>query len=209
MELTDEKKNLNYTRWIEKLKAYDCYSESLVNELGDKICNGTFNINEGNGGCYEGALVDIVLNNLCVMGYHINETAFGINAKNKKNHPFLCVSLPMLMRVLLLQHIAKAEMFVPQTEQWKKNKGYMFDFNGNMETQLKLGERSAFLCMKHGIKLSEFEYEAMVSIDKDEKEYNAHQNPLTILVKMVNQLVGIELQRKYDYYNTDKTVTKE
>lgn len=209
MELTDEKKNLNYTRWIEKLKAYDCYSESLVNELGDKICNGTFNINEGNGGCYEGALVDVVLNNLCVMGYHINEVAFGINAKNKKNHPFLCVSLSMLMRVLLLQHISKSEMFVPQTEQWKKNKGYMFDFNGDMETQLKLGERSAFLCMKHGIKLSEFEYEAMISIDKDEKEYNTHQNPLVILVKTVNQLVGIELQRKYDYYNTDKTVTKE
>lgn len=207
MELTDEKKNMNYTRWIEKLKAYECYSESLINELGDKICNATFNTNEGNGGCYEGSLIDVVLNNLCVLGYHINELAFGMNAKNKMNHKFLSVSLPMLMRVLLLQHISKAEMFMPQTEQWKKNKGYMFEYNGEMESQLKLGERSAFLCMKHGIKLSEVEYEAMISIDKKEKDYNTHQTTLSTLVKMINQLVGIELQRKYDYYNTDKTIT--
>lgn len=208
MELTEEKKNLNFVLWTKKLKDYNCYSESLINELGTKITNASFNANEINGGCYDGSLIEVILNNLCTLGYHINELAFGLNAKNKLNHPFLSVNTEMLMRVLLLQHIAKAEMFIPQTENWKKNKGYLYDFNGELESQLKLGERSAFLCMKHGIKLSELEFEAMTIIDKDEKAFNSHQTPLAMLVKMINQLVAVELQRKYDYYNTEKPVTK-
>lgn len=201
MELTEEKKNLNFTLWSKKLKEYNCYSESLINELGDKLTNATFNMNESNGGCYDGSLIEVVLNNLCTLGYHINELALGINAKGKINHPFINVNTEMLMRVLLLQHIAKAEYFIPQTENWKKNKGFLYDFSGELETQLKLGERSAYLCMKHGIQLSEIEYEAMTIIDKEEKAFNSHINPLAILVKTINQLVSIELQRKYDYYN--------
>ena len=42
MELTEEKKNLNFVLWTKKLKDYNCYSESLINELGEKIKNGTF-----------------------------------------------------------------------------------------------------------------------------------------------------------------------
>ncbi len=208
MELTEEKKNLNFVLWTKKLKDYNCYSESLINELGDKLTNGTFNTNEINGGCYDGSLIEVILNNLCTLGYHVNDLAFGLNSKNKMKHPFLSVNMDMLMRVLLLQHISKAELYIPQTENWKKNKGFLYDFNGEIESQLKLGERSAFLCMKHGIKLSELEFEAMTIIDKDEKPFNSHQTPLATLVKIINQLVTIELQRKYDYYNTEKKIEK-
>lgn len=199
MELTEEKKNLNFVLWTKKLKDYNCYSESLINELGEKLKNASFNMNEANGGCYEGSLIEVILNNLCTLGYHINELAFGLNDKGKRNHPFLNVNTEMIMRVLLLQHISKAEYFITQTENWKKNKGYLFDFNGELETQLKMGERSAFLCMKHGIQLSEIEFEAMTIVDKDDKCFNSHQNQLVVLVKTINQLVAVELQRKYDY----------
>lgn len=198
MEITEEKKNLNFTMWIKKLKDYGCYSESMMTEMGEKIRNSTFNINEQNGACYDGALIDTVLFNLCTLAFHVNDLAFG---GEKAKHPFLNVNINMLMRVLLLQHIAKAEFFVPQTEPWKKNKGYLYDFANNMETQLKLGERSAFLCLKYGIHLSEAEYEAMTIIDKEDKTFNSHQNPLAVLVKMINQLVQVELQRKCDYYS--------
>lgn len=199
MELTEEKRNLNFVLWTKKLKDYNCYSESLINELGEKLKNASFNMNEANGGCYEGSLIEVILNNLCTLGYHINELAFGLNDKGKRNHPFLNVNTEMIMRVLLLQHISKAEYFITQTENWKKNKGYLFDFNGELETQLKMGERSAFLCMKHGIQLSEIEFEAMTIVDKDDKCFNSHQNQLVVLVKTINQLVEVELQRKYDY----------
>lgn len=199
MELTEEKRNLNFVLWTKKLKDYNCYSESLINELGEKLKNASFNMNEANGGCYEGSLIEVILNNLCTLGYHINELAFGLNDKGKRNHPFLNVNTEMIMRVLLLQHISKAEYFITHTENWKKNKGYLFDFNGELETQLKMGERSAFLCMKHGIQLSEIEFEAMTIVDKDDKCFNSHQNQLVVLVKTINQLVAVELQRKYDY----------
>lgn len=199
MELTEDKRNLNFVLWTKKLKDYNCYSESLINELGEKLKNASFNMNEANGGCYEGSLIEVILNNLCTLGYHINELAFGLNDKGKRNHPFLNVNTEMIMRVLLLQHISKAEYFITQTENWKKNKGYLFDFNGELETQLKMGERSAFLCMKHGIQLSEIEFEAMTIVDKDDKCFNSHQNQLVVLVKTINQLVAVELQRKYDY----------
>lgn len=199
MELTEEKRNLNFVLWTKKLKDYNCYSESLINELGEKLKNASFNMNEANGGCYEGSLIEVILNNLCTLGYHINELAFGLNDKGKRNHPFLNVNTEMIMRVLLLQHISKAEYFITQTENWKKNKGYLFDFNGELETQLKMGERSAFLCMKHGIQLSEIEFEAMTIVDKDDKCFNSHQNQLVVLVKTINQLVAVELQRKYVY----------
>lgn len=199
MELTEEKRNLNFVLWTKKLKDYNCYSESLINELGEKLKNASFNMNEANGGCYEGSLIEVILNNLCTLGYHINELAFGLNDKGKRNHPFLNVNIEMIMRVLLLQHISKAEYFITQTENWKNNKGYLFDFNGELETQLKMGERSAFLCMKHGIQLSEIEFEAMTIVDKDDKCFNSHQNQLVVLVKTINQLVAVELQRKYDY----------
>lgn len=199
MELTEEKRNLNFVLWTKKLKDYNCYSESLINELGEKLKNASFNMNEANGGCYEGSLIEVILNNLCTLGYHINELAFGLNDKGKRNHPFLNVNTEIIMRVLLLQHISKAEYFITQTENWKKNKGYLFDFNGELETQLKMGESSAFLCMKHGIQLSEIEFEAMTIVDKDDKCFNSHQNQLVVLVKTINQLVAVELQRKYDY----------
>lgn len=209
MELSEEKRNVNFALWVKKLKDYNCYSETLINEFGDRLTNASFNISETNGGCYEGSLIDIVLNNLCTLGCHINNLALGVNQNNKVKHPFLCTNVDMLMRVLLLQHIAKAEMFVPQTENWKKNKGYLYDFNGELPSQLKLGERSAYMCMKHGIQLSEVEYEAMTIIDKDEKTFNSHQTPLATLVRAINQLVSVELQRKYDYYNTEKDVEKK
>lgn len=206
MELTEEKKNLNFSLWIQKLKDYGCYSETLVADMQEKLKNATFGSNLANGGCYDGSLIDVVLNNLCTIGIHINELAFGMNAKNKNNHQFLKVNKEMLMRVLLLQHIGKAEMFMPQANGWKKQNGYLYEFNSNLAAQMKLGERSAFLCMKYGIKLSEEEFEAMTIIDKKEETFNSHRNPLAELVLIVNQLTQIELQRKYDYYNTEKQI---
>lgn len=199
--MTEDKKNLNFSMWVKKLKDYDCFSESLIDELGDKLTNAPFSTNEKSGGAYDGGLIDIILSSLCTIGYHINENCFGLNQKGRLNHQFLSVNSNMLMRVLLLQHISKAQMFVEQNESWKKNKGFLYDFDKNDNSQLKLGERSAFLCMKHGIKLSQEEFEAMVSIDNEDKNTNPYMNPLVLVIRIVNQLTTVEIQRKHDYYN--------
>lgn len=197
MGITEEKINRNYVLWTEYLKKYNCYSEDLINEMGESIKNGSFAMSDTCGGAYKGSLLNVVLSNLCVIATHINECAFGDNNnKSKQQHPYLYVNKDSLMKVLLLQHISKAQMFTPTVEQWKKNKGMLYEFNPNNEISMKLGERSVFLCMNYGIKLTEEEYDAMKVCDKDEEKNNSFVTPLAEIVKIANQLTSIEIYRK-------------
>lgn len=197
--MTEEKINSNFVLWVERLKKYDCYSETMINELGSKLKNASFALAVNSGCAYVGSMIDTVLNHLCTIAYHINEDAFGLNAKQRYKHQFLRADSVMLMRVLLLQHISKAEMFVPQEQQWKIKNGYVFDFNPMITTSLKCGERSIYLCQKYGIKLSEEEYAAMRIIDKDDdKKADAYVSPLSQIVKVANQLTAIECHRAYE-----------
>ena len=196
MFIIEEKINRNYLLWTEYLKKYNCYSEGLINDYGDAIKVASFAMNETSGGAYQGSLLDIVLSNLCVIASHINENAFGLNEKGKIKHQFLQVDKNSLMKVLLLQHISKAEMFVSSNEQWKINKGMFYEFNPNLATALKRGERSVFMCMKYGIKLTEEEYEAMKVCDKEEEKNNSFVTPLAELVKIANQLTAIEIYQR-------------
>lgn len=203
--ITEEKINSNYILWIERLKKYNCYSDEMINEIGDKIKFASFSLGTTTGSAYSGSMIDTVLNHLCTIAYHINEDAFGFNTKQKDKHPFLKVNSDSLMRVLLLQHISKAELFVPQSEQWKINKGYPFEFNGELLSSLKTGERSIFLCQKYGVKLKEEEYEAMRIIDKEEDlKNNSYANPLSTIVRIANQFVAIETYRKSIVKNIQK-----
>jgi hypothetical protein len=201
MCITEEKINKNYLLWTEYLKKYDCYSEELIDDYGDAIRIGAFAMSDSSGASYQGSLLNVVLNNLCVIATHINEGGFGINGNGKEKHPYLYVDKKSLMKVLLLQHISKAEMFVPSKEQWKINKGMLYEFNSEIATSLKLGERSIFLCMKYGIKLTEEEYDAMKVCDKDEEKNNSFVTPLAEIVKIANQLTAIETYQKYKQTN--------
>lgn len=193
--LTQEKINANFVTYCNKLEKYGCYSEEMMKAIGDGIKNCPFGMSEDGGGAYQGGMVDVVLHNLCKLAHNINEYGFG---GEKTNHPLLKVNCNMLFKVLLLQHIAKAEMFVCTREQWKIKKGIFYDFNETLKSKLKLGERSIYLCQKYGIKLEEEEYEAMRSIDKtDENKGEVFCSPLCILVKFVNTLAAVELKRKY------------
>lgn len=194
--LSQEKINANFVTYCKKLEKYGCYSEEMMKVIGDKIKNCPFGMNEDSGGAYQGGMVDVVLHNLCKLAHNINE--LGLGGGEKPNHPFLKVNSNMLFRVLLLQHIAKAEMFVRTEEQWKIKKGFLYDFNDSLTSSLKLGERSIYLCQKYGITLEEEEYEAMRIIDREECKYDFFASPLALLVKFVNVLTATELKIKYE-----------
>lgn len=196
MFITEEKINRNYLLFIDYLKKYDCYSDTLIEKYGESIKVATFATNEISGGAYQGSLLDIVLNHLCVIAVHVNEGAFGTNQNNAIKHPHLYVDKNKLMKVLLLQHISKAVMFVNATEQWKINKGMLYEFNPSLLSAMKLGERSLFMCMECGITLTEEEYDAMRVLDKDEDKTNSFVTPLAELVKMANQYTVIEIYQK-------------
>lgn len=192
--LTEEKINLNYITFCNKLKKYNCYSEQMISELGEEIKNCSFSLNDDAGSAYQGSMIDIVLNHLCTVAFTINDVVFADTGKFAS----MRVNPEMLMRVLLLQHIAKAEMFVRTHDAWKARKGMLYEFNQNLTTSMKLGERSLYLCQKYGISLTEEEYEAIRIIDKlDDDKIMYYITPLSTIVKMANQFVAVEMRQKY------------
>lgn len=203
--LTPEKINLNYITFCNKLKKYNCYSEQMINEIGEQLKDCSFSMNDDSGSAYQGSMIDIVLNHLCSVAYNINEVVFGPTGKFNS----MRVNPDMLMRVLLLQHIAKAEMFVNTRDTWKVKKGMLYEFNTNLKALLKLGERSLYLCQKYGIELAEEEYEAIRIIDKSEDDkIMFYINPLCSIVKMANQFVAVEMRQKY-INNKEKETIEE
>ena len=203
--LTPEKINLNYITFCNKLKKYNCYSEQMINEIGEQLKDCSFSMNDDSGSAYQGSMIDIVLNHLGSVAYNINEVVFGPTGKFNS----MRVNPDMLMRVLLLQHIAKAEMFVNTRDTWKVKKGMLYEFNTNLKASLKLGERSLYLCQKYGIELAEEEYEAIRIIDKSEDDKIVfYINPLCSIVKMANQFVAVEMRQKY-INNKEKETIEE
>ena len=203
--LTEEKINANFLKWIKCLEKYHCYSEMMINDIGEKIKNAAFTLHENMGGAYQGAMLDIVLNHICKIAVHINDLALKGDT-NKVQHPNLYVNHDMLMRVLLLQHISKAQMFTLQTQQWKTKNGQLYEFSDELNTKLKTGERSLFMCQKYGIELSEEEFEAMCIIDKSEESGDIYSNPLTMLIKYVNKLATIDIRYKQIKKNNKEVI---
>lgn len=206
--LTEEKINQNYLTFLKKLETYGCYSEEMMNEIGDKVKYGTYSMQDEYGGCYAGSLIEITLQTLCRIGYEINENAFGKNGKETFSHPYLAVNTNKLMRVLLLLNLAKAEMFIDETEQWKLKKGIMYKFQ-DFETALKLGARTLYLCQKYGIKLEEDEFEAILAIDDAEDNGARFRTPLYTLVKAVKLFTLVELRRKWEANHKNNVETME
>lgn len=204
--LTIEKINSNFVAYTKRLEKYGVYSEEMMNDMGDLIKDASFGMQEESGAAYQGSMIDVVLNTLCKIGYEINEKCFG--GTDKVEHPLMKVNLDMLMRVLLLQHIAKCEMFVPQREQYWIRKGKLYEFNDKLDiTGMKLGERSLYLCQKYGIKLNEVEYDAMKSIDKtDDDKSLFFISPLAAIVRAANMFTNIELRAKWEKNNKKETI---
>ena len=199
--LSEEKINTNYIKWIEKLQKYSCYSEEMINDIGNNIKTASFSINETSGCAYSGSMIDVVLNKLCTIAFSINEFGYKYS-QNLKVNP------QMLMRVLLLQHISKCELFIPQTQQWKLKNGFPFEFNPDLNAKLKCGERSLYLCNRYGIKFSEDEFEAMTIIDKQDEKFDFFITPLSALVKSVNQMAQIDLRIEYNKNKQINTIEK-
>ena len=194
--LSEERLNQNYLAFINRMEKYGCKSETLLDKLGERLKYGTYNRNEEDGGCYNGSLIDVTLNVLCKIGYQINENVFG-GENALKRHIFLQCDSKSLMKVLLLLNIAKAEMYEPETENWKLKKGMMFRFSDSLQTSLNTGARTVYLCQKYGIKLTEEEFEALLFFDVEDEVPDKYRSPLCMLVRAAVAFTAVELRQIY------------
>lgn len=203
--LTAEKIKTNYLLYCDKLKKYQCYSDELMNNYGEAIMNAPFSTNETSGGAYQGGLIDITLNYLCKTAFLINDSL----GKASETEMLKC-NPTMLMRVLLLQHLAKAVFFVPTRDAWKIKKGLYYEFSQDLQSKLKLGQRTLYMCQMYNITLTEDEYEAISSIDcTDAEKGDAFQTPLTALARSANKLTEVALRQKYLAENSATASTTE
>lgn len=194
--LTNEQIEINFSQWVKRLEKYGVYSEKMIEELGDKIKKAPFATGEMSGGAYEGALLDVTLNHICKNAFVRNSSIYGVG------HILHC-NPTSLMKVLLLQHICKSEMFVEQTNAWKKKNGYPYDFNDNVDANLKCGLWSLAMCMRYGIKLTQEEIQAITIIDREDDKNAMFITPLALASKTANQEIIVELYRANKTPNTN------
>lgn len=199
MRISEEKINANYLTFINYLKKYECFSEELINDMGERIKRASYSLEEQYGGAYDGSLIDVTLNILCKTGFMINENVFGRNGANVQsvNDETMYVNPNSLMKVLLLLNIGKADMFIPQKEDWARRKGKLYQFNDDISVNMKLGARTLFICQKYGIKLNEEEFSAITSIDKEDETGARFQTPLFTIISSAKNLTMVKLRQEY------------
>lgn len=109
------------------------------------------------------------------------------------------ITKEQLLKVCLIQHLSKIEMYEKNDSQWEiEKRGFVYKF-ADLEGCLKFGERSALNAMNRGVNLSPVEFEAICSLDKDGEEAKNRKyvvNILTTIVRQANELAyAIERER--------------
>ena len=116
------------------------------------------------------------------------------------------ISREQLLKVCLIQHLSKIEMYEPNDNQWEIDKrGFLYKF-AETEGCLKFGERSALNAMNAGVKLSPTEYEAICSLDKEGEEAKNRKyvvDILTTIVRQANELAYAIEKEKFNKLNAE------
>lgn len=148
--------------------------------IEDKIKNATFSISNENGLAYDGSLLNVILRILTPFAIKINET-LPENIKVEKNS---------LIKVCLLSHISKCEMFEPNDNEWEKEKrGILFKY-AKSNVALKMGIKSLIFAQELGVKFTPEEIEAITIMDRrsDDEQSMFYSNPISIVLKQANEL---------------------
>lgn len=109
------------------------------------------------------------------------------------------ITREQLLKVCLIQHLSKIELYEPNDNQWEIDKrGFVYKF-AELDGCLKFGERSALNALNAGVKLSPVEFEAVCSLDKDGEEAKNRKymvDILSMIVRQANELAyAIERER--------------
>ena len=107
--ISEELKQKNFNLFLTKLKNIGIDLTNIDENLASKIANATFAINAENNCAYDGSMLHIVLRTLTPFALKINEL-LPENIRVDNNS---------IIKVCLLSHISKSEMFVKNDNQWE------------------------------------------------------------------------------------------
>jgi hypothetical protein len=185
MSLEQAKIVANAKKYFETATKNEFMNNELMSFLGEEFIKAPATSMTSYHNAFEGGLIDHLLK---VAKYAIN-----VNNSLPEDER---VDQTSLIKVCLLHGIGKAKLYTPCTSEWhRKNQGKMYEFNENL-VSMRVGERSAYYAISHGISLTEEEYTAILFFDKtDDKMSEYHNSMLGELLKMGN-ILAIKSARK-------------
>jgi hypothetical protein len=178
MSLEQSKIVANTKKYFETATKNGFMNDELMSFLGEDFIKAPATSMTSYHNAFEGGLIDHLLK--------VAKYAIGINNSLPEDER---VDQTSLLKVCLLHGIGKAKLYTPCTSEWhRKNQGKMYEFNENL-VSMRVGERSAYYAISHGVSLTEEEYTAILFFDKtDDKMSEYHNTMLGELLKMGNVL---------------------
>ena len=155
---------------------------------GEKLKNATYAFNRRDGEhCGDGTLLNVIMRTLTPIACKLAEFFEDID-KNS------------LIKVCFLHQLSKAIMVEPNENTWEiENRGILYKFVES-QSAMKMGIRTVLMCMTSGIKLSEFELEAISNLDREEdKQTRFFSSPLSLILKQ-----SIEITETKNRINNNK-----
>jgi hypothetical protein len=173
MPLEQEKIVANTKKYFDTATKLGFMNEDLMNFLGESFIKAPASTMTDLHNAFEGGLVDHLL--------RVGSYAVKFNNALPEDER---VDQNSLLKVCLLHQIGKAKLYKPCESEWhRKNQGKMYEFNEDISS-MRVGERSIYYAMSHGIKFTEEEYSAILNFDKnDDKMAEYHNSTVGDLLK--------------------------
>ena len=173
MPLEQEKIVANTKKYFDTATKLGFMNEELMKFLGESFIKAPASTMADLHNAFEGGLIDHLLR---VGSYAVKFN----NALPEEER----VDQNSLLKICLLHQIGKANLYKPCDSEWhRKNQGKMYEFNEDL-TSMRVGERSVYYAMSHGVSFTEEEYAAIINLDKnDDKMAEYHNSMLGDLLK--------------------------
>jgi hypothetical protein len=185
MSLEKEKIVTNTKKYFETATKLGFMNEELMSFLGEAFIKAPASSISSFHNAFEGGLIDHLLR-VAAYAVKINNTLSDDEKVNQNS----------LLKVCLLHQIGKANLYTPCTSEWhRKNQGKMYEFNQDL-VSMRVGERSVYYAVSHGISLTEEEYSSILNFDKnDDKMSDYHNSMVGDLLKM-GSILAIKNEQK-------------
>ena len=184
--MTPEQIVKNTKKYFETANKLGFMTEELMKFLGAEFIAAPASTQTNYHNAFEGGLIAHLLNTA--------KYAVGINNSLPEDER---VDQNTLVKVCLLFQIGKAKMYTPCTSEWhKKNQGKMYEFNKELTSSIRVGERSVFYVKNYGVNLSEEEFAAILNFDKTDDQMSEYHNSMLGDILKMGNLLAIKNEKK-------------
>jgi hypothetical protein len=179
--LTEQEIKLESEKYFKNGIKYGALTEDLINDFGIKLMKSPLFSTADQPCSYEGGLI-LFLNKTAEYSYRCGKM-LDIGDDN----------LNSLAKVSLLHYIGRCFFFKKVNNEWKLNKGILYEYNDNLMALTTINY-TINLCLKYGIKLNDYEYEAIVNVDKESYQDKFYGGIISRLLKIGREMAITKLK---------------